>query len=80
MDRDAEGGECQGTLPVEVLRDLVHDLRNPLVAASGFLTLLERAGDGPSAARYRASLRESIETLKEVLERTRAVYLRMKTH
>lgn len=70
-----------GTVPVEVLQDLVQDLRNPLVAAVGFLTLLERAeGGGPSARRYAASLRESIETLREVVDRTRAAYCRTRTH
>lgn len=65
---------------MEVLQDLVQDLRNPLVAAAGFLTLLERAEDGTAAKRYAASLRESIETLKEVVDRTRAAYCGMNTH
>jgi signal transduction histidine kinase len=80
MDRKDEDGQQGNMVSVEVVRDLVHDLRNPLVAASGFLTLLERAGDGPAAERYTASLRESIETLKEVLDRTRERYCRMATH
>lgn len=76
MNRSTEGGQRSDTVPIEVLRDLVHDLRNPLVAASGFLTLLERAGDRPSAERYVSSLRESIEDIKEVLDRTRVLYSR----
>ncbi len=77
MDQRTCGGEHAEMVSIDVLRDLVHDLRTPLVAASGFLTLLERADGGPAADRYAASLRESIEALKEILERSRALYSRV---
>jgi signal transduction histidine kinase len=80
MEHEDQPLEKWGAVPVEVLQDLVQDLRNPLVAAAGFLTLLERAEDGPAAKRYAASLRESIETLKEVVDRTRAAYCGTRTH
>jgi len=70
---DADQSDVR-TVPVEVLRDLVHDMRNPLVAAVGFLNLLERAGPGPAAERYTAALRESIETMRCILERARGLY------
>jgi signal transduction histidine kinase len=61
-------------VPVSAIRELLHDLGGPLVAAQGFLSLLERAPPGPSAQRYAAALRESIESMKKLLERTRAAY------
>jgi len=76
MNQSSENGQRSDTISIDVLRDLVHDLRSPLVAASGFLTLLEKAGDGPAAQRYAGSLRESIESLREVLDRTHVLYCR----
>jgi signal transduction histidine kinase len=59
---------------MEMFRELVHDLRNPLVAAFGFLNLLERAQTGAAAERYSAALRESMDAMKDILERARTVY------
>ena len=61
-------------VPVEVLRDLVHDIRNPLVAALGFLALLEKVDSPPAARRYAAALRESIETINGILKDARKIY------
>lgn len=65
-DRGATPG-----VPVEVVRDLLHDLGSPLVAAQGFLALLERAPSNECAQRYRDALRESIEAMRERIDRAR---------
>lgn len=80
IEQPTPGREPPDTVPIEVVRDLVHDLKNPLVAAAGFLTLLERSRDDEAAVRYAASLREAIEALRAVLERTRILYCRKTTH
>lgn len=61
-------------VPVEVLRDLVHDMRGPLVAATGFLRLLEGADSLPARDRYAAALRESIEAMNQILDDAREIY------
>ncbi|MBI5444834.1 MAG: hypothetical protein HY900_26930 [Deltaproteobacteria bacterium] len=66
--------DLSGCVPVETLRELVHDLRNPLVAAFGFLNLLERAEPGPTAERYSSAVRESLEALRDILDRARGIY------
>jgi signal transduction histidine kinase len=66
--------DLPGEVPLETLRELVHDLRNPLVAAFGFLNLLERAEPGPAAERYTCAVRESLEALRDILDRARAIY------
>ena len=70
MARSARGEEGMA-VSAEVFEDLVLDLRTGLVAAAAFLTLLERAEGGPSARRYVAGLRESVESLREVIDRAR---------
>lgn len=68
----SEQGATPG-VPVEVVREMLHDLGSPLVAALGFLGLLERAPTEESARRYREALREAIETMRDQLERARVV-------
>lgn len=70
----SEAPKTEPSIPLETFRELIHDLRNPLVAAFGFLNLLERAQPGPTAERYTAAVRESMEALKDILDRARSLY------
>lgn len=71
--KDCIGGGGRA-VPVEVLRDLVHDMRGPLVAATGFLRLLEGADSAPARGRYTAALKESIEAMNQILDDAREIY------
>ena len=74
MTSNRAKSSSQTTVPVDVVRDLLHDLGGPLIAAQGFLSLLERAPAGPSAPRYAQALRESIASMHELIEKTKEVY------
>lgn len=79
MQRKPRTDRTEPEEPLAVVRELLHDLGGPLVAAQGFLSLLERAPSGQSAQRYAASLRESLETMKALLDRTKAAYQKTDT-
>jgi signal transduction histidine kinase len=76
MQRQQDSQKAAPDVPVEVVRELLHDLGGPLVAAQGFLSLLERTPTGESARRYAASLHESLDHMKALLDHTKATYCR----
>ena len=72
MDTQVREPSEHPTMPVEVVREFLHDLGGPLVAVQGFLSLIERTPPGPTTTRYMEALRESVENMRLVLERARS--------
>lgn len=72
MESSASVPSPQLTVPLSEVRELLHDLGGPLVAAQGFLSLLDRDLSAPSAPRYAAGVKEALENMRELIERMRS--------